>query len=99
MKIINWIGAIALLLTGLFFVNSKRDASRRADTLQEQKVKVLQEKKRGHLQKAKKLNKKIGVSMAKAKKAGERSDARIKKLEERNETSLASRVSDFNNGL
>ncbi len=99
MKILHWLGAVALFLTGLFFMNSKRDALQRADSLQEQKATVQQQKKRGHLEKAKKLGKKVEVQMAKAKVAGERSDAQIKKLEERNETSLANRVSDFNNGL
>lgn len=99
MKILNWLGAIALLLTGLFFATSKRSASQRADRLQEQKVREEQSKKNGSLERAAKLGKKIKIEMGKAKTAGERSDARIKKLEERNETSLAGRVSDFNNSL
>jgi predicted Zn-dependent protease len=99
MKILNWIGAIALLLTGLFFATSKRTAVQRADRLQEQKVVAEQSKKSGSLKKAKKLGDKAKVAMDKAKAAGDRSDARIKKLEERNETSLANRVRDFNNSL
>jgi hypothetical protein len=99
MKILNWLGAIALLLTGLFFVNSKRVAVQRADRLQEQKVTAEQSKKSGSLKKAKKLGDKVKVAMNKAKAAGKKSDARIKKLEERNEVSLANRVSDFNNSL
>ncbi len=99
MKILNWLGAIALLLTGLFFVNSKRVAEQRANRLQEQKVTAEQSKKSGSLKKASKLGKKVKKAMDKAKAAGDRSDARIKKLEERNETSLANRVSDFNNSL
>jgi len=99
MKILNWIAAVALLLIGLFFANSKRAAVQRADRLQEKKVEVEQSKKSSSLKKAKALGVKIDKSMAKAKVAGERSDARIKKLEERNETSLANRVNDFNSGL
>lgn len=99
MKILNWLGAIALLLTGLFFANSKRVAVQRADRLQEQKVTAEKSNKKNALKKAKALGKKVQKSMDKAKTAGEKSDARIKKLEERNETSLAGRVSDFNNSL
>lgn len=87
------------MLTGLFFVNSKRVAQQRANRLQESKVTEEQKKKSGSLKKAKKLGKKVKTAMAKAKVAEERSDARIKKLEERNETSLANRVRDFNNSL
>lgn len=99
MKILNWLGAIALLLTGLFFANSKRVAVLRAGRLQEQKVAAEQSKKSGSLNKAQKFGDKAKVAMIKARAAGKKSDARIKKLEERNETSLADRVSDFNNSL
>ena len=99
MKILNWLGAIALLLTGLFFATSKRSATQRASRLQEQRIMEQQSKKSGSLERADKLGKKVKTAMEKATKAGERSDARIKKLEERNESSLANRVSDFNNSL
>ncbi len=99
MKILNWLGTIALLLTAAFFVNSKRVAVQRADRLQEQKVTAEQSRKSGSLKKAKKLGTKVKLAMVAAKAAGKKSDARIKKLEERNETSLADRVRDFNNSL
>ena len=99
MKILNWLGAIALLLTGLFFATSKRSATQRANRLQEQQIREADREKSGSLERVVKLGKKVTVAMKKAKKAGDRSDARIKKLEERNESSLANRVSDFNNSL
>lgn len=99
MKIINWIGAVAVMLVGLFFVNRVRVHKQRADSFQEKKVALEKEKKSGSLKKATALGKKAQVSMDKAAAAALKSDARIKKLEGRNETSLADRVRDFNNSL
>lgn len=99
MKILNWLGAVAIMLAGLFFVNRTRVHQQRADRLQEKRVAEEQKKKGSSLKKAAVLGKKVEVSMARAKAAKAKSAARVKKLEERNETSLADRVSDFNNSL
>lgn len=99
MKIINWIGAAAILLAGLFFVNRARVHQQRADRLQEARVVELRKNKTSSLKKADKLGKKIRLSMDKAAAAKVKSNQRMKKLEERDETSLADRVRDFNNSL
>jgi len=99
MKILNWLAAVAVMLAGLFFVNRTRVHQQRADRLQEKRVVEEQKKKSSSLKKAAALGKKVETSMAKAEAAKAKSAARLKKLEERNETSLADRVRDFNNSL
>ncbi len=99
MKILNWLGAIAILLTGIFFASQRRGHQQRANRLQEAKVTEQQKNKTSSLKKAKKLGKKVQASMNKAATAKAASDARVKKLEQRNETSMADRVRDFNNSL
>ena len=100
MKIFHWIGAILLGLTGLYFATSKRSAVQKVEHLQEERIRVLDEDKSNSLRKASSLNTQIKKQQAKAKKAGERSDARIAELESRDKTSsLAVRVKDFNKSL
>ncbi len=99
MKIINWLGAIGLLLVGLFFATSKRSALQKADRLQEKRVAVLQSNKDGRIRRAEELGDKVKEQMDVAQAAGEKMDKRIKTLEARKETSLAGRVKDFNKTL
>lgn len=99
MKLLTWFGAMGLFLVGLFFATSKRTALQRAASLQDQRVKVLQNNKTGAGRKADELSGKIVEQMGKAQAADIQMDARIKTLKARKETSLADRVSDFNKTL
>ena len=99
MRILKWLGAVALVVTGLFFASTARRHKLRSDRLVDAQVKAHQSKKSNSLKKAQALDKKIDSALAKSKTAKEKSKLWQKKLEERNETSLASRVSGFNDRL
>ena len=99
MKILNWLGAAALVLVGLFFTSRARTHKLRAERLTNKELQAQASKKQGALKKATKLGEKASASMQKSKDALAKSKLRQKKLEERNETSLADRVRIFNDGL
>lgn len=95
----KWIVGIGLFLAALFFATQSRKHENRANTLVDEQVQKQREGKQSSLQKADKLGKKIGSSARKAQEAKTRSEDLLNELENRNETTLAQRVRDFNSSV
>ena len=98
-KFFSYIGALFIAAFGIWVVGRSRTHRKQVATLEDKKVKELEGKSAGALKKANVLTDKIDVKLDKAESTKTTAEAIAKKLEDRNETSLANRVRDFNDSL
>lgn len=98
-KLLSWMGTIGLVIAGLFLASQARRHKQRSDRLTSAQVRKETSNKQSSLEKAKRLGAKADKAMKKSQAASLQSKQQQKKLERRNETSLANRVRDFNDSL